>query len=80
MLVVGCDELEHDASRFRYRTTDAPRCDASSKFCGHWKDAVHFVAARHLLEDARSAALAEALPSIPESRIYRAYARHVLGR
>ena len=63
-LLVG---LEHDASRFRYRNTGAPRADASCKLCGHSKeDAVHFVATCHLLEDARSAALAEAPPPLSD--------------
>ena len=64
-LLVGCDGLEQDASRFRRRTTSALRSDASCKLCGHTpEDAAHFVAGCHLLEDARSAALAVAPPSI----------------
>ena len=64
-LLVGCDGLEQDASRFRRRTTGAPRSDASCKLCGHTpEDAAHFVVGCHPLEDARSAALAVAPPSI----------------
>ena len=69
-LLVGCDGLEQDASRFRRRTTGAPRSDASCKLCGHTpEDAAHFVVGCHPLEDARSAALAPSILKILPCRV-----------
>ena len=62
-LLVGCDGLEHDAARFRHRTTGATPSDPSCKLCGHEKeDAIHFAAVCPRLDDARCSALAEAPP------------------
>ena len=62
-LLVGCDGLEHDAARFRYRSNGATPSDPSCKLCGHQtEDAIHFVAVCPRLNDARCGALAKAPP------------------
>ena len=64
-LLVGCDGLEKDVSRFRTRNYGFAKDDPSCKLCGSpVEDAEHFVLCCDALPDVRSRLLADAPPSV----------------
>ena len=64
-LLTGCDGLEQDASRFRYRTQSRPSGDPTCKLCGSGpENAEHFILNCQSLELARRLALESAPPQV----------------
>ena len=64
-LLMGCDGLENDASRFRIRNTGGRVHDPSSKLCGTVsEDAAHFICNCSALAEVRAALLLAAPPTL----------------